>query len=372
MISGRTFLSKEKIRSAVKQYYDLQKLRVASGNRLVANFYTDKEKINEAVEERVRNGDIDVDLAEKQKEEGEKRLALILKDYDSLTKALNERGGTIKKMLKEIHGEIIKSEEDYNIVSAFRGMLALENQHLKIVETAVKDHPLWDVFLKDVRGCGTLMSAVVISELDPYKARHCSSFWKYAGLDVVLRHGEEGKTVLFISQGSPNSRIYIGEEPIPSEGLYIYEETGLPIPFDAPITGEGRSKKAHHLVDRTYTDHNGNIKETRGITYNAFLKSKLCGVLGTSFLRSGGKYRDIYDNYKNRLQNSVKHEKKTLKHRHNMAIRYAVKMFLRDCWVAWRTLEGLEVTDPYEVAILGHKPHGSDPSVEAVLKIIID
>lgn len=43
----------------------------------------------------------------------------------------------------------------------------------------------------------------------------------------------------------------------------------------------------------------------------------------------------------------------------NMAIRYMIKMFLKDLWVAWRTLEGLPVTPDYAEAKLGMK-HGEE------------
>ena len=38
---------------------------------------------------------------------------------------------------------------------------------------------------------------------------------------------------------------------------------------------------------------------------------------------------------------------------HNMAVRYAVKRFLADLYVAWRTLEGLPVATEYSVGKLG-------------------
>lgn len=50
-------------------------------------------------------------------------------------------------------------------------------------------------------------------------------------------------------------------------------------------------------------------------------------------------------------------------HRKNMAIRYMVKVFLKDLWVAWRTLEGLPVTPDYAEAKLGLK-HGGGESNE--------
>lgn len=53
-----------------------------------------------------------------------------------------------------------------------------------------------------------------------------------------------------------------------------------------------------------------------------------------------------------------------------MARRYMIKEFLRDLWVNWRKLEGLEVTEPYEVAKLSMKPHGSDPSAEEIMNIV--
>jgi hypothetical protein len=41
--------------------------------------------------------------------------------------------------------------------------------------------------------------------------------------------------------------------------------------------------------------------------------------------------------------------------RHNMAMRYMVKMFLIDLYTKWRTLEGLPVSVPYSEAKLGIK-----------------
>ena len=48
----------------------------------------------------------------------------------------------------------------------------------------------------------------------------------------------------------------------------------------------------------------------------------------------------FYDNYKNRLENSPAHTEKSKGHRHNMAIRYMVKMFIIDLYKVWRTVEG--------------------------------
>lgn len=95
-----------------------------------------------------------------------------------------------------------------------------------------------------------------------------------------------------------------------------------------------------------------------GITFNPFLKTKLY-VLATSFIKQKGGYREIYDGYKHRLENSPHHVEKSKGHRHNMAMRYMVKMFLKDFWEQWRQLEGLPTPGPYSEAKLG-LVHGAD------------
>ena len=88
---------------------------------------------------------------------------------------------------------------------------------------------------------------------------------------------------------------------------------------------------------------------------------KLVGVLGSSFIKQSAAkcpYRKIYDDYKHRLEHSPAHAEKSKGHRHNMAVRYAVKRFLADLYVAWRTLEGLPVAKEYsedKLGIIHHK-----------------
>ena len=168
-----------------------------------------------------------------------------------------------------------------------------------------------ECFFKDIKGCGPLMSAVCIAYLDPYKARWPSSFWRYCGLDVV--HDEEGS--------------------------------------------HGRSRRDAYMM--TYIDDDGAEKERRTFGFNPVVKTKLVGVLGTSFLRAGkeAQYAKIYYEYKNRLENRSDCQELRPIVIHRRAIRYAVKMFLRDLWYVWRTIEGLPTGEPYEVAKLGMPAH---------------
>lgn len=288
-------IQKNRIRNLVNGVYDIQKLRISTGNRIVASLRPETDTANE--------------------DEATSMVKLITDEYTRITdlyvSAFSGRGSIEKSIAKlDPAPDLIKSRIDYELVQQYLRLVEAEDAMVKIVEREVKTHPMWDAFFKDVKGCGPLMSAVCIAYFDPHKARHASSFWRYAGLDVQ-----------------------------PTE------------------SGEMRGVGRWYTEMRPYTDKDGEIKERKSLTYNPFLKTKLVGVLGSAFLRARDSYYGkVYYDYKNRME---QRESLSPIVRHRRATRYAVKMFLRDMWVVWRELEGLEVTEPYEVAKLGHKPHHS-------------
>ena len=161
-----------------------------------------------------------------------------------------------------------------------------ETKLKKVLEDELKEIPVYEEFLKNVKGVGPMMAGVILSEYDITKASTVSNLWSFTGL-------APGKDKLVKGQRS---------------------------------------------------------------TYNTWLRTKMCGVLASSFLRSNSPIRVYYDNMKKRLENKEgwKEEKKP-GHRHRAAIRYMIKMFLKDLYVAWRTLEGLPVREPYQDEYLGHK-----------------
>ena len=266
----------------------------------------------------------------------------------------------------------------------------------KTLDTYVKAHPMWDNFFKDIKGCGTLMSAVCIAYLDPFKARHVSSFYRYAGLDTVQsvdKQGnrlwlatEDGNRVVrekvrytYVADGSEYTGKVIegapdadgmctwttttGElldgAPVFKDGFPVYEGVNE---GDADYVGEvvplehGRRKGDTEMFE--YTDSQGEVKLKKGITYNPILKTKLMGVLTGCLMKAQDPtYSVIYYDYKKRLDLSEYHKGKTAAHKNMMAQRYMIKQFLRNMWTTWRTLEGLPVDNPYEVEKLGHKPH---------------
>jgi hypothetical protein len=274
------------LKSLVRGAYDIQKMRIQTGNRLVANF---KTKIGQEPS----SSEDSLDAT------GKMLLVQLRQDFLKIT------DGVVK--LPKLHKfkalGVISDYTELCLVAQYLDYERVEYDHFKRLESVLNFHRIYVHWLKNVKGCGPAMSAVIISEINIEKARHPSSIWKYAGLDVA----EDGK---------------------------------------------GRSRLAYHLVSKTYSKADGTTVDTKGITFNPFLKTKLF-VLAGSFLKSQSPYKQIYDDYKHRLEHRPDWSERTKLHRHNAAQRYMIKMFLIDLYREWRTLEGLPVSVPYHEAKLG-------------------
>ena len=122
--------------------------------------------------------------------------------------------------------------------------------------------------------------------------------------------------------------------------------------------GEGRSRKKAHLVDREYEASDGTTKTRKSLTFNPFIKTKLMGVLGPSFLRTGSEYREHYDRYRERLEGRKGLKNESDGHIHQASLRYMVKQFLLHLHLKWRHLEGLPVPPPYHADKQGRDDHG--------------
>jgi len=381
-------IQKEKIRALVNGIYDIQKLRIAAGNRIASSFNIqmgqapstkqedmDKEAkklIDKLKEEyklitdayigktliKTKSGSIissdgktdsvrvDSNSEKKPKTDVLKTATVIqIKPNDSVEKI-------IQKINSHKDGELleIKDKTDYELVKSYMELCDSEELQIKCLDKIVKAHPTWDKFFSGVKGCGPLMAGVCIAYFDVHKARHASSFWKYAGLDVVPIRTEYG----------PNGELRI-------------------------LEGEGRGKKHAKGNTVNYKAKDGTIKQKDSLGYNPILKSKLCGVLADCILKAGlrtikdengnpvvdengnkvyvvptekeNKYVNLYINYLNRLNQRTNIQNPSTIHKVNMAKRYMIKMFVQDLWVDWREIEGYEPTLPYREAMLHQKPH---------------
>lgn len=285
-------------KSLIRSMYDIQHIRIQTGNRIV-------------VEIKNRMGQKPGKKEEEIEVEAQMYLDAARSEYKRIADAfvLNKAASYFKVEYGDY--QIISDPAMLLFMQIYMRQLQDEEEMIKVIAKTVERHPLWSAFLEGVRGCGPLMSAVILSEFDIRKAERISQFWKYAGIDV------------------------------------------------AP-DGRGRGRYKEHLQEQSYIDKDGKEQTKNGITFNPFLKTKLVGVLGSCFIKQPAdkcKYRKVYDDYKHRLEHHELHKDKTKGHKHNMAMRYMIKIFLQDLWLKWREIEGLPITQPYHEAVLGHKHH---------------
>ena len=387
---------KQQIRCLIANVYDLQKLRISAGNRLVQSFY-----LQLGVAPSTSPDDVD--------KEEKKMIDRLKAEYKRITDAVAENNKSIKsniKALRESDEEgkrltLIRNDQDFKLVESYTYLLKAEEESTKSLDKYVKQHKLWDAFFADIKGCGTLMSAVCIAYLDPYVAKYPSSFFRYCGMDTVQDEDKDGNKLYlekvervvtgvkvreaygyYNSEGQYFGKVQMtdnlsdegnilfkGEDGglyeqrqltkvVDGQEMLIYEEveSGKEYVGDVVVSQHGRKMGDTEMIE--YVDAEGNRKLKRSITYNPFVKTKLMGVLTGCLIKAKDPvYSKIYYDYKARLDNSPRYEGYTPAHKNMMAQRYMIKQFLRNLHTEWRHLEGLPIYEPYEVEKLGNKPH---------------
>ncbi len=125
------------------------------------------------------------------------------------------------------------------------------------------------------------------------------------------------------------------------------------------------------------TSDNKGPKKVKGskLTFNSQLRS-MCWRVANSLLRAKGPYYRYYLNEKEKdlmkyanqgisivpaeqlpkIDGKKQETEKIVSegHVHNRALRKMIKLFLSHLWLEWRKGEGLPVTDPYPIGVLGH------------------
>jgi len=356
-------VQREQLRAMVRGAYDLQKLRIQMGNRIVGNF-------------KVKLGQSPGKPEEEMDKEGKEILAALRASYKKITDGV----ARFPKQGKFTGDEVISTYTELCLCAEYFELEENESGHFQRIGTVLREFPIYTAFLEGVSGVGPAMAGVIISEIDITRAYYPSSLWKYAGLDTVewwqLDHIETTRGIVpeealeHIPETRPLSSEYLTvDQPgtVPPDTVVFDDRAQLLYVRHRAVAwsceavyrreggGKGRSRQKGHLVKVKYINKDGEEKEKDGISFNPFLKTKLIGVLGSSFLKvKDSPYKTAYYNYKHRLESEEKYKDDTKGHRHNMAIRYAVKLFLADLYTAWRPLEGLPVAPTYHEGKLGH------------------
>lgn len=362
----------QRVRTQVRSAYQMQDLRIQTGNRIAANF---RRKLG-------------IPEGEEADEDQKDILYRLKKSYDRITEGI----ARITARRKYEYDGVISNYAELRLVDHFLHLVDEEKRIFRDVERSLEGIDVWDDFLTDVKGVGPAMGGCIISELDPHKAPYPSSFFRYCGVDVVSEweldgyEWEKGYT----GNGQPpevelkTTREWVWKNNPEKQDENVFDHVDFhehngsvtahctrtvtdknDNPWTLHVTYEqvtkgGRSRRDEHLVEREYEDADGNIKTRRSLGFNPFIKTKLMGVLAPSFLRAQGFYSELYYDYKHRLKHEDEHADKTDGHIHMMAQRWMIKQFLIDLHVKWRDLEDLPVTKPYHVAVLGKSNHGRE------------
>lgn len=277
------------LRVMVRGAYDLQKLRIQMGNRIVGNF---KAKLGQAP------GESESDALDA---EGKKILNDLRARYRKITDGVKNypRQKTFKG------DEVISSYTELCLIGQYVDLETDEDRHFARLGNVLGDYPIFVAYLDKVRGIGPAMAGVLLSEIDIAKAHYPSSLWKYAGLDV----GADGK------------------------GRSRKAEHLVKVEY---VNRDGEEAERNSITFNPFLK-----TKLIGVLAPSFIK--LYNPI----------YAPIYRDYKHRLENHPAHAEKTKGHRDNMAKRYMVKQFLVDLHREWRTIEGLPVPPAYSEGNLG-------------------
>lgn len=289
-----TDVARAQLRAQVRGVYDIQKLRIQTGNRIVANF-------------KVRLGQ-EPSKPEKDLEAEAKRvLNTIRADYRRLADGWSRFPGV--KRFKPT--ELISSYTELCLIDQYVSLESSEGKHFRQIEGALGSFAIWTEFLKGETGVGPAMGGVIISEFDIHRAAYPSSLWKYAGLDVA-------------GDGKGRSRR--------QEHLVEVDYTDK----------NGAAAKRKSITFNPFLK-----TKLMGVLAGSFLRTGAARRVDYDNYRHRLKSRpDFCD-----------HEKGIDAHHDAAAKRYMVKMFLRDLYNTWRPLEGLDVAPTYQQAKLDPRPH---------------
>ena len=187
--------------------------------------------------------------------------------------------------------------------------------------------PIYTEYLEGVKGVGTVAAAHICGSFDIYEARTVSKMWQYCGLNPSMVRGKKR-----VERKDGGFDIIITDTMIRGDKM----TPGFVAPF------------------------------------NKGLRTALLGVMADGFIKCQNSYAlEYYYPMKARLEQSentveeirkagakaetIEWKEAKAAHRHRAAMRYMIKMFVKDLYSVWRPMHGLDVRVPYAEEYLGKK-----------------
>jgi len=267
-------------------------------------------------------------------------------NFQAMRKRMDNRlaikaDGTDQKVQDE---RLFPAEDTKNFKEIAQSAREQEKEIEKMLKKILKKFPVYVEWLSIIKGIGPVSAGYLLSEFDIQIATTVSKMWQYAGLNPGLVNGKK----------RVSSKKY--QE---SMGKIIKELPNI------------KNKGVDYIIETNEMIRGDKATEGFVLPYNKNLRVHLLGVMADGFVKHQNSYAlEFYYPYKTRLENEsniIVNEGKARKddgkawkdvskgHRDNAAKRYMVKKFLIDFYVAWRTIEGLDVRVPYAEEFLGKK-----------------
>lgn len=269
--------------------------------------------------------------------------------------------------------EIQLNEVDVQILDRRAKALASEEKlALKDVEDHLKTIKFYNEVLNDkklYRGIGPTLAGVILSSFDIEREDTVSKMWAFAGLrPIPCRRCKECQAVVEQTAGDvvTDELGNVLDWTAHSEFVHGKERVRTPEPpkpGEEPKAALPRCSKAKETLYYIDTFASGKAQHpVKGVklNYNAWLRTKLVGVLAGNLIKLKSPWRMFYDDYKHRKQTAGWGRNDG--HRHAAALRYMVKMLLLDIHHKWRTFEGLSVRKSYHIEKQGGHESGLLPS----------
>lgn len=160
-------MNNNNLRTIVRGAYDIQKLRIMMGNRIVAQF---KAKLGQKPGE--SEDEID--------EDGQQVLKDLREDF-----RLMMDGVKGVKLATFKASPLISSFTEFVLLQQFMELEESEKRHFANLAKILLEYPVFTGYLQEVKGIGPAMAGVIVSEIDISKVKYVSSLWAYAGIDVA-------------------------------------------------------------------------------------------------------------------------------------------------------------------------------------------
>jgi hypothetical protein len=285
----------QQIRFLVESYYDIQKLRVETFNRIVAYIKNNPQKFSQKEYETQKisasHKAVETHGVYASREEIENQVVCASQNISENQDIRAVKPSTIAKAI--ISGKIKPPKEISELIWYHNSLYETEKQLAKRLDEWSKHHPLRIHFLNRIQGIGGVLASGIIAWLSPIsRFPNISKLWKYCGL-------------------APGQKRRRGEK--------VNYHPKLKTFMWKIATSFEKQKPEKSYYRRIYDEKK--------------------------------KYYMEREDLKKAVETG---EKGAMLHIRMMTLRYTVKRFLADLWIQWRKLEGLPITKPYPHAILKH------------------